>query len=122
MPIWPRDPVCFNKFVDIHDIGLVGSDDFDVLITDVTDGILRTEIAELVGIPYLAKATLEEAEKCPNMSLDFLYGRNKRPIFPCVVSSEYKAHWIFFIVNTGSPATYLSTQVSVPKFYQIPGC
>jgi hypothetical protein len=112
-----REAIERGEFVDIHDIG---SDDFDVLITDVNDGLLRTEVAEVLGVPYLAKATPEEAEKRPSMSRGILYGRNLRPIFPCVVSSGSKAHWVFFIADTGSPRSYISAQVSIPTFRRIP--
>ena len=103
-----------GQFVDIHDLGL---NEFDVLITDVTDEILRTKIAELVGIQYLEKATPEEAEKTVDIGRGFLFGKNSRPIFPCVVSFEKqkRANWVFFVIDTGSPATFLSTEVSVPS-------
>jgi hypothetical protein len=55
---------------------------FDVLLTDTTDDILRNQIAEVVGIPYLKEATKEEAQK----KLDGpLWGSNARPIFLYVV-------------------------------------
>lgn len=87
-----------GDFVDIHDIGSPGSDPFDVLITDVTDDILRTEIAEVVGVPYLGKASLEEADKLMDMGQGFLFGDNSRPIFPCVVRlpEQERAYWVFF--------------------------
>ena len=105
-----------GEFIDVHDGSF--SDDFDVLITDVTDEILRTEIAELVGIPYLEKATQAEAKKILDVGRGFLYGDNYRPIFPCVVSREdlNKAHWVFFLADTGSPKTYVSTKVSLPTY------
>jgi hypothetical protein len=95
----------------VHDIGSSDSGNFDVLITDVTDTILRTEIAELVSIIYLVKATKEEANKQLDISSGFLYGNNFRPILPCVVSSEGPLS--FLHRGHCSPATYLSTQVSV---------
>lgn len=42
-----------GQFVDIHDIGPVDPKDYDVLITDVDNHVLQTEISELVGIPYI---------------------------------------------------------------------
>jgi hypothetical protein len=85
-----------------------------VLITDVTDEILRTEIAKLVGIPYLERATQEEANKKRDVHHGFLFGDNYRPIFPCIVSNEDsdKAHWVFFIVDTGSPKTYVAAKTA----------
>jgi len=37
--------------VDIHDIGPVDPKDYDVLITDIDDHKLHSEISDLVGIP-----------------------------------------------------------------------
>lgn len=39
-----------------------------MLITDIDDEKLRTEIAEIVGIPYHAKATTEDANKVVEIS------------------------------------------------------
>lgn len=41
-----------------------------------------------------------------------VFGPQLRVIFPAVVSTEDSAFWIYFIVDTGSPLTYLSTQVN----------
>jgi hypothetical protein len=49
-------------FVDIHDIGGTDPKDYDVLITDIDNDTLRSEISELVGIPYLNEATKDEAD------------------------------------------------------------
>ena len=52
-----------GTFVDVHDIGPVNPKDYDVLITDIDDHKLHSEISDLVGIPYLKEATKEEAER-----------------------------------------------------------
>lgn len=98
-----------GEYVDIHDIGGVDPEDFDVLISDVDDEKLRGEIAETVGIPYHAEAAKEDANKVVEIGDCYFYGRKLRAIFPAVVASKKgKAHWVFFIVDTGSPLTYLS--------------
>ena len=56
-----------NKFVGVHDIS---NENFDVILTDITDEILRTQIAEVVGIHYLKEAAREEAE----MKVDIGHG------------------------------------------------
>ncbi|KAF2182315.1 hypothetical protein K469DRAFT_752136 [Zopfia rhizophila CBS 207.26] len=99
-----------GEFIDIHDIGGVEPEDYDVLITDIDNNTLRSEVAELIGIPYLKKATKEEANNVVEIGHGITYGRKFRIIFPCVVSFEDKAHWVFFIVDTGAPLTYLSAQ------------
>jgi hypothetical protein len=105
-----------GEFIDIHDIGGVDPKDYDVLITDVNDNKLRTEISELVGIPYLKEATKDEANNKVKIGHGIIYGMKQRTIFPCIVSFQDKAHWVFFIVDSGSPLTYLSVQVSVPTY------
>ena len=52
-----------GEFVDIHDIGSVDLKDYDVLITDMNNDTLHSEISKLVDIPYLQEATKEEADK-----------------------------------------------------------
>ncbi len=105
-----------GEFVDIHDIGGVDPKDFDVLITDIDDEKLRSEIAEVMGIQYLAKATEADANTVVEIGRGYIFGRNIRTIFPCVVSHDGKAHWVFFIVASGVPLTYLSVQVSAPTY------
>jgi len=98
--------------VDNHDIGGTDPEDYDVLITDIDDEKLRTEIAEIVGIPYHAKATTEDANKVVEIGDCYIYGRKFRTIFPAVVTNGSGAHWVFFIVNPGALLTYLSAQTS----------
>ncbi len=103
-----------GEFIDIHDVGGVDPEDFDVLITDVNDEKLRSEIAEAVGIQYLAKATEADANKVLEIGQGVIYGKKLRTIFPCVVRNKDKAHWVFFVLDTCAPLTYLSAQVSAP--------
>jgi len=42
-----------GQFIDIHAIVPMDPEDYDVLMTDMSDNKLRTEIAELLGVPYL---------------------------------------------------------------------
>jgi hypothetical protein len=102
-----------GEFVDIHDIGGTDPKDYDVLITDMNHETLQSEISELVGIPYLKEATKDEADKVAREIRGFLYGRKLRPILPCVLSIDDKSRWVFFVVHSGSPLTYISSQVSV---------
>ena len=107
-----------GEFIDIHDVGSADPADYDVLLSDVDDKKLRTQIAELVGMPYHAKATAEDANKVVEIGDCFIYGRNFRTIFPTVVANGSQAHWVFFIVNFGAPLTYLSAQVCNPACEQ----
>ena len=111
-----------GQFIDIHDIGGVNPEDYDVLIMGMNDNKLRTEIAELLGVPYLQKATEDEANKKIEIATGMTYttgiagGTKFRTVFPCVVSFEDNARWVFFIVDTGAPLTYLSTHVSASTY------
>ena len=76
---------------------------------------MRHEVAEAVGIPYHAEATKEDANKELKIGDCIIYGRTLRTIFPAIVSYENRACWVFFIVDTGAPLTYLSAQVGAPS-------
>jgi len=110
-----------GEFIDIHDIAGVDPKDYDVLITDMNENKLRTEIAELLGVPYLQKATKDEANKKIEIATGITYDTKTydpkfRIVFPCVVSFEDNARWVFFIVDTSAPLTYLSTHVSASTY------
>jgi len=102
-----------GTFVDVHDIGPVNPKDYDVLITDIDNHTLHNEVSKRLGIPYLKEARKEEADYVADSVRGFMYGQMYHMILPCVLKVEDKAHWVFFIVNGGSPLTYVSTQVSV---------
>ena len=69
----------------------------------------------MVGIPYHSPASKEQADKVVSIGECFIYGRKLRTVFPAVVThGSGKAHWVFFLVNSGSPMTYLSAQVKDP--------
>lgn len=107
-----NDAIRRGEYVDVHDVGGLNPKDYDVLFTDVNYNILRGEISVLGGIPYLQKATKTEAETVVEEGKAMVFGPQLRVIFPAVVSTEDSAYWIYFIVDTGSPLTYLSTQVN----------
>ncbi|KAN0073504.1 hypothetical protein V8E54_008724 [Elaphomyces granulatus] len=88
-----------------------------MLLTDVTEKTLRTAVAELTGISYLQDACENEASLKVEHGSGFLYGPNFRPIFPCIVKNKKgNAKWVFFVVDSCSPATYLSATVSVTVY------
>jgi hypothetical protein len=41
----------------------------------------------------------------------FVFGRNSRLMFPCVVTYRGISRWVFFLADTGALRTYLSTEV-----------
>jgi hypothetical protein len=99
-----------GEFVDIHDVVW---DDF----SDMDSNTLHSDISKLVGIPYLMEATKDEADKVVTSIQGFVYGQLFRSILPCVLSIGGMSRWIFFLVTTGSPLTYISAEVScfIPK-------
>jgi len=103
-----------GEFVDIHDVDpeySPGPNEYDVLFSDVTHAKLQSTIAEQLGIPYLSEAA--DAKEVIQVSTGYIYGLHKRTIVPFVVTYRKEARWVFFIVDSGSPWTYLSAQVSV---------
>ena len=117
-----QEAISRGQFVDIHDIGLPNPRDYDVLIPDVDHNELQHDIAEVVGIPYHSPSSKEDANKVINIGEGLIYskafidGGKPRTMFPAVVShnASGKAHWVFLLVDTASPLTYLSAQVNNP--------
>ncbi|KIX03490.1 uncharacterized protein Z518_07043 [Rhinocladiella mackenziei CBS 650.93] len=100
-------------YVDIHDPGEISDlkvNNYDVLITDITENTLRTEISNVFGIDYLAKATENDAKRKIDIVSGYLYGEARRAMVPCVVHNgeNDEGYWVHFLVDTGSPATFLS--------------
>ena len=101
-----KEAVGRGEFVDIHNIGSLGSDDFDVLTTDITDEILRTEIAEIVGHILGRQVVRKRTKSCTSVEafssvkiidqyfLVLLVWRSKR-----------------WPIDTSSPTTFPSTEV-----------
>jgi hypothetical protein len=101
-----------GEFIDIHDVGGVDPQDFDVLLTDMDNNTLHSDISALAGVPYLKEAMKDEADKKVASVQGFVYGRLTRNIFPCTLSIQGKACWVFFLVCSGAPLTYISAEVS----------
>jgi len=99
-----------------EDAGPIDPNDYGVVISGITDAKLRTDIAEVVGIKYLTRASQEEADKVIDVGDCYIFGPKSRLIFPAVVSLEGNHHWIFFLLDTGIPLSYLSFEVSVVVF------
>ena len=62
--------------------------------------------------PYLSKATEAEANEVVNVGIDYIYGLKRRTLVLFVVIHQKEIRWVFFIVDSGAPLTYLSIQVS----------
>jgi len=102
-----------GELVDIHDVG--GLDLKDFLITDIDHNRPQHEVAGIVGIPYVFPASKVEADKVITIGECFIFTRKARTIFPAVVAHPSgKGYWVFFLVNTCMPLTYLSAQDGNP--------
>ena len=61
---------------------------------------------------HLASAGLaRERARCRGTVTYHIHGLHKRTIVPFIVTHGEEARWVFFIVDSGSPWTYLSTHV-----------
>ncbi|PUU77244.1 hypothetical protein B9Z19DRAFT_1128505 [Tuber borchii] len=90
----------------------VKSDAFDALFPDIKHETLDTIISEEIGIPYLSSAAEAEAKKVIRVAQGYIHGRHCRTIFPLAVTHKDEARWVFFIVGSLCPLTYLSHQTS----------
>ena len=106
-----------SGYVDIHDIQSISDlelNNYDVLIMDLNETALRTEVSKVFSIDYLAKATEDDAKREVDIINGYLYGAGRRAMVPCVVSYGNKAYWVHFLVDTSAPATFLSEKVHTP--------
>ena len=100
-----------GEFVDIHDISR-NAKDYDVLISDIKHETLEKIISEELGIRYLSEATESQVKEVVKVGRGYIYGKTFRTIIPFVVSRNGEARWMFFIMDTSAPLTYISAQVS----------
>ena len=71
------------------------------------------EISGLVGLKYHMRAPQPFAKDVPAVKC-YIHRRNNRTICPTVDSYGATAYWVFLIVDSGSPITYLSPLVNNP--------
>jgi hypothetical protein len=80
---------------------------FDVLITDICAQDLREEISNELNVKYLSDSSQEHDGNVDGI----IYGRGFRLICTLTVKIRGKIKFVHFIVDTGSPTTYLSNDV-----------
>ena len=121
LPSWQK-ATDYKEYVDIHDLSDISDlelSNYDVLITDLNEKTLRSEISKVFGIDYLAKATEDDAKREVDAINGYLYGDGRRPMVPCVVSNGNKAYWVHFLVGTGAPGTFVSKKVNAPAMQRV---
>jgi hypothetical protein len=69
------------------------------------------EISDIAGIQYLKEAMNGAADEVLTSIPGFIYGKC-RMILPCALKINGKARWVFFVVDSGAPLTYISTQIA----------
>ena len=52
-----------GEWIDIHDYVPCAPGKYDTVVSNVNDGMLRTEVSEILGIPYLGQAAEDDAKK-----------------------------------------------------------
>jgi hypothetical protein len=85
----------------------VPPNDQDLLLTDVTDAELSGSVGELLGVQYLGESSyLEQSAVLKGI----VFGQNKRLMINLQCKRKTATNWvnIFFLVDTGSPYTYLA--------------
>ena len=85
----------------------VAPNDQDLLLTDVTDAELFGNVGELLGVKYLSESPrLVQADAVKGI----VFGENKRLMVNLMCKRKVASNWvnIIFLVDTGSPHTYLS--------------
>jgi hypothetical protein len=103
----------------VHDFSGLQTGDFDVLISDLNHQKLETELSDILGVPYLSRASEEDVKKVVEVGEAIVVGPSFRTIFPCVVEVGGKALWIFFLVDTGSTMPFFinSSESSYQQLY-----
>ena len=85
----------------------VAPNEQDLLLTDVTEAELFGNVGELLGVQYLS-----ETPHLAQLSVlkGIVFGQNKRLMINLQCKRKASMNWvnIFFLVDTGSPYTYLA--------------
>lgn len=104
-----QEAIARGAFIDIHDTFY--PQHYDVSIPDMNHEVLTTKLSKIIGIKYHQQVPQEEADKIITKVHRIIYGPCMQFILPYVMSVGGIARWVFFLVHTGAPMTYISTQV-----------
>ena len=81
--------------------------DFDVLLTDVHSDELHHDISRMLGTAYLEDADTNGAQE----AVGIVWGPHNRVFVATVVMMGNKRKHVHFLVDTGSPFTYVCDEV-----------
>ncbi|CAB4377355.1 hypothetical protein RhiirA5_437292 [Rhizophagus irregularis] len=81
---------------------------YDLLLIDLSSKALHQEVSEMLNVTYLAETTQKELKEVKAI----VYGPNYRVIVSLPVKiGRRTSRNVFFIVDTGSPVTYICEEV-----------
>ncbi|RIB14959.1 hypothetical protein C2G38_2143803 [Gigaspora rosea] len=80
---------------------------YDVLLTDVNSKDLHEEISELLKAKYLSYSPASEFKEVYGI----IYGKHNRIFVSLPVKVKRQAKNVHFLVDTGSPSTYICEEV-----------
>ncbi|PUU73966.1 hypothetical protein B9Z19DRAFT_1134108 [Tuber borchii] len=91
-------------------LGNESAEESDVLLLDVTEDIYAGDISRLMGVSYLSQAPDLLARDLPVEVGAIIYGPNGRTITSLIVTYKGNSRWVFFLIDTGAPKTFLSLE------------
>lgn len=85
---------------------------YDILLQGVDNESLTSDVSKRLGVEYLGNAPLA-SYRPKEPVLGTIYHHTKRLILPIPVSSRLKPApcYVHFLIDTGSPTTFLSAEV-----------
>jgi len=102
-------PLCDILPLDV-DPGAMSPNKYDILLTDVNEEDLKTEISTFLGSKYLSETSPLSSPQ-PTIH-GILYGIYNRSFLPLVVAvRKSPSVVVHFLFDSGSPFTYLSEEV-----------
>jgi hypothetical protein len=84
---------------------------YDILISDVDRQTLGGDISKALGYKYLESISPEYIKPQPEIP-GILFGRHHRLFFCLATTFNGRSHYLHFLLDTGSPYTYLADDVS----------
>lgn len=114
LPCWGSNPRPHAHQLQVANFGSRLYRKDGVLLTDINHKTLEGEISELVKMKYHSRVPYDNEQNAPNKIECFMYGRNNQTICPTAVTHGDNSYFVFFLVDPGSPVTYLSSQVDNP--------
>ena len=114
LPCWGSNPRTYTQQLPASNFGSRCYRKDGVLLTDINHKTLKGEISELVKMKYHSRVPYGEEQDVPPQIRCFMYGCNNQTTCPTAVTHMDLSFNVFFLLDPGSPVTYLSPQVDNP--------